>query len=691
MQIMKMKTATMGSLFLAFFAFSSYTLNYDDGGRNEMLIRLLIQGLETNHYQPQNLDDTFSSNVFELYLKRIDYNKRFFLQSDLESLQKHRTQVDDEIKESRYDFFTDANTLFDLRLEQARLICERILAKPFDFTVAETLEADYKNMPFAANEAELEERWRKFLKYQVLTRIEGKEEGFGPQSETFAEKEAAARAKVAKIYVDYFRRTSKMDLNERRSSYLNTIVNVYDPHTGYFPPADKANFDISMSGKLEGIGAQLQEADGFIKVSSIVPGSASARQGELKVGDVILKVAQGTDEPVDVVDMPLDDAVQLIRGKKGTEVRLTVKKIDGKETIIPIIRDVVELEDTYAASAILTDEKGKKQYGYIHLPKFYADFNDRNGRRCAADVAKEVEKLKAAGVRGIVIDLRDNGGGSLQDVVEMTGLFIDKGPIVQVRSRQGRNQVLYDPDPRVQYDGPLVIMVNNFSASASEIMAAAIQDYGRGVIIGTPTFGKGTVQRFLDLDEYIKDDPEIMPLGDVKLTTQKFYRITGASTQLKGVTPDIVLPDEYALLEMGEREQEYYMPWDEIEAAKFLPYPVKPNTASLAAKSQARIDANPTFSLIEENAQRLKRQQDKSVYPMSWTGYMEEKKALEAESEKFKDVEKEIPGFEVMLAPADVTAISGDTIKQRKLNDWKGRIAKDPYVFEAMKVLQDWN
>ncbi len=689
---MKSKLFASGTLLLAFFTFSSYTVNTDDGGRNETLLKLLIQGLTTNHYQPQELDDAFSERVFDLYLKRSDYNKRFFTKEDVEFLSQYRDDIDDETRLSQYTMFDAATEIMEKRIAEVKGYTEEVLAQPFDFTVTEELEVDYDHMSYVENSAELRERWRKFLKYQVLTRLDNGEEAstLVPGSEAFLEKEAKEREKVAKIYADYFRRQMRIDPAERRANYLNTMVSTYDPHTGYFPPKDKENFDIQMSGKLEGIGAQLLETDGFIKVTSIVPGSASYKQGDLKVGDLIIKVAQGDEEPVDVVDMGIDDAIKLIRGKKGTEVRLTVKKIDGKQQVIPIIRDVVELEDTYARSALISDEKGKKVYGYIYLPKFYADFNDRFGRRCATDVAKEIEKLKADNVRGIILDLRDNGGGSLQDVVDMTGLFIDRGPIVQVRSRQGKPTILADNDPRIQFDAPLVVLVNGFSASASEIMAAAIQDYGRGVIIGTPTFGKGTVQRFLDLDEYIREDPELKPLGEVKLTTQKFYRINGGSTQLKGVTPDIILPDEYSLLDMGEKDQDYYLQWDEIAAANYTKFQPAINKRELALKSEARVSANQTFALIAENAERFKRQQARATYPLNWSQHLSEQKLLDSEATRFKDYMPEITGWEINFPTADVVAAQSDTIAENKMKVWAKDLKKDPYIHEAMMVLQDW-
>ncbi|RZK27879.1 MAG: tail-specific protease, partial [Hymenobacter sp.] len=377
------------------------------------------------------------------------------------------------------------------------------------------------------------------------------------------------------------------DTSETLANYANTIANTYDPHTEYFAPKDKEEFDYQLTGRLEGIGATLREKDGLIYIEEIVPGSASFRQGQLKKGDAILRVAQGATEPVSIEGWHTAKAVTLIRGKKGTEVRLTVKKPDGSTKIIPIIRDVVINEETYAQSAIINDPSGKK-IGYLRLPGFYADFNNNGGRSSADDVKKELAKLNAEGAQGIVFDLRTNGGGSLTDAVEMAGLFMPSGPMVQVHDSRGVTNVLNDKDPRVQYTGPLVVLVNKYSASASEILAAAVQDYKRGIIMGsTSTYGKGTVQRVVDLDETLPAELNALkPFGSLKFTMQKFYRVTGASTQFKGVASDIVLPDVYSYLDQGEKESDYPLKWDEIKPASFRPWDNQPNYTKLEASSK---------------------------------------------------------------------------------------------------------
>ena len=448
-----------------------------------------------------------------------------------------------------------------------------------------------------------------------------------------------------------------------------------------------------MSGRLEGIGATLQEKDGYIKVSQIVPGSASWKQGELEAGDVILKVGQGDLEAVDIVDMPLDDAVMLIRGPKGTEVRLTVEKIDGSNTVIPIIRDIVILEETYAKSLLLENEKGGEKIGYIKLPKFYADFNGTGGRSCADDVEKEVAKLKAEGAKGLVIDLRNNGGGSLHDVVQMAGLFIEMGPIVQIKGREGAPYIMSDLDPRVQFDGPMVILVNSLSASASEILAAAMQDYGRAVIMGSAsTYGKGTVQRFIELDAFLPESMKnLSPLGSMKLTIQKFYRVDGGATQLKGVIPDIVLPDNYMYIEIGEKELDHAMVWSEIQPVEYKKTKAISNMPELILKSKQRVAKDSIFSSINEKAKYFKESRDATVYNLDYKTFKAKREKEKAENKKYNDIMKPIEGFNISNVSLDTVGFSADTSKVARNVEFLKSVKKDSYIYEAVNVISDMN
>ncbi|MEO0583767.1 MAG: carboxy terminal-processing peptidase, partial [Bacteroidota bacterium] len=674
---MKGKVFISSLVFASLWIFSSYTFYPGGRDRGEVLMDLMIRGLEEYHYQPVAINDDFSGKVFNEYLDRLDYNKRFLLQGDIDAFNAFQDKVDDEIKEHSFQLFDLSVQKIDQRVKEAEEIVEDILAKPFDFTIEESIETDPEKLSYANTEAELRERWRKELKYRTLSRVatslkrqetkqEEDEEDFEPKSMKELEKEA--REKVMKNYERYFKRLKGLNETDRLAVYFNSIANIYDPHTSYFPPKDKEDFDIDMSGRFEGIGAQLREEDGYIKVVRIIPGSASFRQGDLQPNDVILKVAQSKEDAVDVVGMDMDEAVSMIRGPKGTTVKLTVRHPDGAEKIIPIKRDIVELEETYAKSSIIKDEATGKRMGFIHLPKFYADFGGTGGPSSAEDIARELVKLKEAEVDGITLDLRNNGGGSLGEVIEMTGLFIKRGPVVQVRSRNAPSSILSDKNAAIVYDGPLVVMVNAFSASASEILAAAIQDYGRGVIVGSPsTFGKGTVQRFLNLDRFVSGGADLKPLGDVKLTMQKFYRINGGATQLKGVVPDIVLPDQYSLLKTGEKDYEYSMEWDEIPAANYEKFnkSVDGKVSNLSRKSSKRISENETFQLIEENAARYKRNSDRTSYPLQMDAYRQMRKDLDDESKKYKDISKKIDDMTVSYVDSDASFIRSDSTRQK--------------------------
>ncbi|GHA75955.1 carboxy terminal-processing peptidase [Pontibacter akesuensis] len=665
-------------------------------GKNEILIRALMQGLSQGHYQPEKVDDSFSKKVFKLYLDRLDYNKKFLLASDVAKLRQYETAIDDELRQGAFKFFDMSADLIEQRTKESKAYYKEILAKPFDFSKDEKIELDGEKLTYATSPAELKEAWRKQLKYQTLVRLvdmqeeqkQKLEKDAKAEQKSFEEMEKEARKKVMENYDLLYDRLSQVTRDERRSTYINAVTNVYDPHTSYFAPKDKENFDIGFTGRLEGIGASLTEKDGQIRVNEIVPGSPSYLQGDLKPGDVIQKVGQADEEPVLVEGMRLDDAIQLIRGKKGTMVRLTVKKPDGSTKVVPIVRDVIVIEDTYAQSAVIQD---KEKIGYIKLPGFYADFEDRNGRFSGADVKKEVEKLKAAGMQGLILDLRNNGGGSLSDAVEMAGLFIEKGPIVQVKTAEGKAIVLDDRDAQVQYGGPLVILVNSNSASASEILAAAMQDYKRAVIVGSPTYGKGTVQQFVELDQALPAQfNPYKPFGALKLTTQKFYRINGGTTQLRGVIPDVTLPDPYSYMEFGEKEQDFPLPFDEISPAKYKPWDKSNiNLAQIKANSQKRIASNQSFGLIEQAGQRLKKQMDNTSRSLQLEKYTAEERKAKAEAKRLEDAQKEVPVLDVQRLKADLQELGADSAKVARNKEFIKSLKQDVYVEEAVSILQN--
>ncbi|MCF8294652.1 MAG: carboxy terminal-processing peptidase [Bacteroidales bacterium] len=664
--------------------------------KSEVLIDLIYQGLNINHFSTINLNDDFSKMTYDLYLDRLDYGKRFLLQSDVAEWEKYTYKLDDEIRNKTTMFLEESIDTLNHRMAFVESVYEKLLNQPYDFKTPESLEVDAEKRTYPANLTELEDLWRKIFKYQVMTRIY--EDLAGDSSETkeiasssFTEAEQKAREKVLKSTKEWFKRSKEITYADYRSLYLNSILNVVDPHSAYFPPEDKENFDISMSGQFEGIGATLSVKDGVITVAAIVPGSASDRQGELEIEDKILKVAQGAEEPVDVVDMPLDQAVRLIRGKKGSEVRLTIRKADNTIKIIPIIRDVVILEETYAKSLIL--ERDSK-IGYIKLPKFYADFTKSGGKTSSMDMKTEIQKLQKEGIEGLIIDLRDNGGGSLQDAVEIAGYFIESGPVVQVKARGQQALVLDDKDASVLYDGPLTVLVNEYSASASEILAAALQDYNRAIILGSKsTFGKGTVQKMIELDRVLPYElRNLQPIGALKMTIQKFYRINGKTTQLYGVVPDIIFPEVNQYREIGEKELEHPLPFDEIATAKFNTWNTKKisdKIAKLEAESRKRIAQSEAFRLIQQNAEILKNRDDETLISLNYQAYENYRKQITQESSELKNKLKEDTGIKVVSIAEDLKSIESDSIKNELHTKWKNGLKKDVELYETVHVMDD--
>ena len=699
---MKGKFLGSATFILIFFGFSSYTFKPADTGPNENLLKYLMNELHRYHYQRQTIDDSFSRKVFEAYMDKLDPFKEFFTQSDVELLEGYQDEIDDQIMQLRFDLFDLSKDIFFKRLQQVPNFYKEILAQPFDFSTDESFELDFDKLPFAKDQEELKDYWRKRLKYEVLRRLTRKltaQEKLAEDStandstatvKTFEELEAESRAEVEKTYNSRFEFLKKRNDTDLRSLYLNSIANIYDPHTVYFAPKAKEEFDIRMSGSFEGIGARLVEREGLITVTEIIVGGPAYRKGELEAGDKILRVGQAEETPVDVVGMRTDDAVLMIRGKKGTEVRLTVRKSDGSERVLSIIRDVVQIEETFAKSVILQDEGEDRKVGYIFLPQFYTDFDDpKNGRRCSRDVANEIKKLKGENVESIILDLRDNGGGSLTEVIDMTGLFIEKGPVVQVKSRIHSPTVMEDKDPSIQYNGPLIVMVNELSASASEILAAAIQDYDRGIIVGSSasSFGKGTVQRIQNLSRY---EPQGPNLGGLKVTIQKFYRIDGGATQLKGVEPDVVLPSRREFIPIGEKEEKYSIAWDEID-----PVPHQDWTQTLVDEdhlrslSAARVDQNETFTLIRENAQYIKEQREKTLYPLVLGDYRQMQKDLSENSKKYRSIYDPIEGFKVSKTAIDAPIIAADSNLVETWDQWIESLTEDPYLYETLQIALD--
>ena len=702
------------SALIAFFSFRYVNSGTGSDERRSLILKTVMQTIKEGHYSPREVNDSFSAKVYHRILERLDYEKIFFTQEDVDQLKKNEFQIDDQINVGSVEFFNQVDGMFTKNIDKAEKLYQDILKKPFVFNTDDSIKFSYEKQVYAANDKELRNRWYQHLKFRVLSRYvdmkKDQEKKVADKDtslkicKTDTELEVDARTAIKKNYDSYFKRLRKLDANERFSAFfINCITDAEDPHTEYFPPRDKQRFDEAMSGSFFGIGAALKDEEGKIKISSIITGSPCWKQGELKAGDEIIKVAQPAAEPVDIQGYEIDDVVQLIRGKEGTVVRLTVKKIDGSTKVIPITRGKVELEETFAKSAIINSADGP--VGYIYLREFYADFQHPNGRRCSKDVAEEVAKLKNAGVKGIILDLRENGGGSLNDVVDMAGLFIDKGPIVQVKSNDVAPMTLSDKIEGALYDGPLAIMVNSNSASASEIMAAAMQDYKRAIIVGATTFGKGTVQKVVSLDEMLDPLTRMKmhqgdnttnsgqptaesSIGALKITMQKFYRINGGSTQLKGVTPDITLPD-YQDMSSGERKDKSALPWDEIPAAQYSPVGNVGSIPDIATMSTKRVAANPIFNLVKDNAVRIKKQEEESAYSLNEVKFRKQTEEANGISKKLEDLQKNQAQLTITNPKEDLKRISVDSVSMKRNEDWMKYLKKDVYLAETVSIIND--
>ena len=663
--------------------------------KDKLLIEIMAYVLERGHYDPETIDDAFSENVFMNYLESMDGQHRFYIQADVNNFNQFKTELDDQIKESKLDFFDYTYKKYIQRLEQIKAFYKPLLDRPFDFSLNEEMDLDYETMGYAESLSDLKNVWLQYFKLSTLGVYADKKEEELKKFEldstyvmlTDVVIEEQARA-ITKENMDlFFEVREDLERKDYFSIYLNAIATQFDPHTYYFAPQEKDRFDTSISGKFEGIGARLQKKNQEVRIVEVISGGPVWRDQLLEEEDVIMKVAQENEEPVDIAGMRLDDVVKLIKGPKGTTVYLTVKHVDATVEVIPITRDIVELEDAFAKSSIITKEN--KKFGVIHLPKFYVDFNDYGERNAASDVKNEIEKLKSENVEGIILDLRGNGGGSLQTVVDMTGFFIKDGPVVQVKSTGGKKEILRDTDLSISWDGPLVLMVNEFSASASEIIAAALQDYKRAVILGgKQTFGKGTVQNVVDLNRIISSNTH-GDLGALKITIQKFYRINGGSTQLEGVKSDVVFPGRYSYIETGEQAQDNPLSWDQISPADYQTWNASGNFDFAVEQSKNRIASNSYMMLIDEQAQWIKSQQDDDSYSLNYDNYSKERKQRIEETAKYDQLDDFKSSFTLQAPKADVSALESDADLKERRARWEEGLEKDIYLFEAVNVLED--
>lgn len=680
------------------FASCSFTENhsFETDNKDKLLIDLITYVLEKGHYSPKDLDDQFSTEAFSRFIKGMDPLKRYFLASDIETFEKYRLSIDDQLINKELVFFDEVYKVLSKRIEEAESRYERLLSDSFDLFSPSVVEIDYDQMSYVNTKAELEDRWRQQLTISLLPVIDAQLEKYARENElevesieesVLLELQVKAREELKRTFYEYFHFIGELDREDYFSTYINAVVETFDPHTYYFAPTDKDRFDIAMSGKFEGIGARLQKKPEGTTVVEVISGGPVWRAKSLEVGDELLKVRQEEGEAVDISGMRLDDAIELIKGPEGTTVYLTVKRTNGVVEEISVIRDVVELEESYAKSVKISDEE--YEYGLIHLPKFYVDFDDYNERNAAIDVKAELMRLQKEGVEGVVLDLRDNGGGSLQTVVDMAGYFIDEGPVVQVRTAGDRREVQKDPEKGILYDGPLVVLVNELSASASEILAAALQDYGRAVIIGSErTYGKGTVQNVIPLSNIIRSN-ELGDLGALKITTQKFYRVSGGSTQLEGVSSDIIIPDRYTYIDVGERDQDNPLSWDRIQAATFTPWHKQIDYERILSSSRERLSANRYVDLLDEEARWISAQREDDTTYLDLKSYRKNKEELKKKSKEFEALDQYDTRLKFSSLPYEKSLFNQDSILREKRDRWHKELAKDVYLEEAIAVLKD--
>ena len=674
-----------------YFEVSNTKFSSDEPNKDKLLVDLVSYVLDKLHYDPKIINDDFSINVYEDFIDAVDSQKRFLLKSDIELFSQYRLSIDDQIKSSDITFFNLVYETLERRMDEVESFYPEVLFTPFNFNIDEEINLDYENQEYVDGIEELKKLWRKRLKLSALDGFASKKEINieDDKTKTDSEIEIESRKSINDNLRDFFQFNSELERKDWFSIYLNSIVTQYDPHTTYLAPEAKEVFDQNISGKFQGIGARLFKRNQQVEISEVIIGGPVWRDNLLNVGDIIIAVAQSKEEePQEISLMKLSDATDLIKGEKGTNVYLTVKRVDGGIEQVEITRDIVELEETYAKSSIINDDTNK--YGLINLPRFYVDFDDYGERNAASDVKKEIISLKNKGIDGLILDLRNNGGGSLKTVVDITGFFIEKGPVVQVKSIGGRKEILRDNDSSILWDGPLVIMVNEFSASASEILAAALQDYNRALILGSKqTYGKGTVQNIIDLNNVISGNT-YGDLGSLKITTDMFYRVNGGSTQLEGVKSDLVFPNRYSYVDIGEKDLDNPLKWNRIDPARYDNSSKIFNYSQAIEKSKKRISENKYFSIINQHAKLVKSNQDDKMISLNYESYKEDQENFKFQSDKLKIIDEFISpyvfGWNENNQNADT--LYKDDMKEKR-DRWIKTLEKDIYVNEAMNLLKD--
>ena len=679
-----------------YYEVSNDNFSSDEPNKDKLLVDLVSYVLDKLHYDPKVINDDFSIKVYDDFIDAVDSQKRFLLKSDIELFSQYRLLIDDQINSSDIAFFNLVHETLKTRIDEVEYFYEEILEVPFNFQVNEEINLDYDNLEYAENSNELKKIWRKRLKLSALDGYASKKEINDQEKEndkllSDSEIEIESRSSISDNLKDFFQFNSELERSDWFSIYLNTIVTQFDPHTSYLAPEAKEVFDQNISGKFQGIGARLFKRNQQVEISEVIIGGPVWRDNLLNVGDIIIAVAQSIDEePTEISLMKLSDATDLIKGEKDTNVYLTVKRVDGGIEQVEITRDIVELAETYAKSSIIKDDIST--YGLINLPRFYVDFDDYGERNAASDIKKEIISLKSKGINGLILDLRNNGGGSLKTVVDITGFFIEKGPVVQVKSIGGRKEILRDNDPSVIWDGPLIVLVNEFSASASEILAAALQDYNRAIILGSKqTYGKGTVQNIINLNNVISGNT-YGDLGSLKITTDMFYRINGGSTQLEGVKSDLVFPNRYSYIDIGEKDLENPLSWNKIDPARYDNSEKIFNNSQVILNSKNRISRNEYFSIIDQHAKLVKSKQDDKTISLEYSSYKDELENTKLQNDKLKIIDEFSSPYLFEWNEINLNSNNAyDDDMKEKRDRWIESLKNDIYVDEAMNLLKDIN
>ena len=671
--------------------------DFDTSDKDSLVIQLITYVLDQAHYLDKEIDDNFSEKVFNTFLENLDPYKRYFYASDIEEFSEYKYSIDDAFKNPNFDFFDLVYERYKERMSESEKIFNKILSTPFDFSKDEVCECDFEVLDYVQTNHELYDRWRKLLKIYVIENYHNeieddlrkfeKDSLFQIRNLDLIEKET--RESLSETMIQNYRFVSEeMQRSDWLSVYINSFVSQYDPNTSYLDPDSKDRFDVDMSGNYAGIGARLQKKIDKVEITEVISGGPAWRDNILEKGDAILKVRQDDEEePVSILTMRLSEAVKLIKGKKGTKVHLTVKKVDGSISEVTVKRDIVQLEETYIKSSIV--EKNNNNYGIINIPKFYIDFDNQSNRDAAKDLKTEIQRLKEQGVKGLVIDLRNNGGGALKTVVDMAGMFIKNGPVVQVKYFDKEKQVLSDRDRSILWTGPLVILVNEGSASASEILAAAMQDYKRAIIIGgNQTWGKGTVQNVFPLNRMVRGNTN-GDLGALRYTTQKYYRINGGSVQLEGVKSDINVPYRYKYLDFGEKDSENPLEWDEIDNVDYTTWQSNFDFDQAIQKSKDRMANNEYLKLVDENAKWIKAVRDDKLINLNYDKFKKELEENLSETKKFDALNDFSMDFNFKSLPYEIDLIEKDSVLGIKRKRWHKSLNKDVYIEEALNVLSD--